>query len=51
MVGVTPTTITARHSASYSGLVLLTAAAAWAWVALRWGDMGSRTMAGQLPPS
>lgn len=49
MVGVTPTTITARHSAGYSGLVLLAAAAAWAWVALRWGDMGSRTMAGQLP--
>ncbi|MEU2982706.1 DUF2182 domain-containing protein, partial [Streptomyces hirsutus] len=46
---MTRTTITARHSASYSGPVLLTAAAAWAWVALRWGDMGSRTMAGRLP--
>ncbi|MER6351698.1 DUF2182 domain-containing protein [Streptomyces sp. NPDC001634] len=39
----------ARHRAHYTGLVLLTAAAGWAWVALRWGNMGPRTMAGDLP--
>jgi predicted metal-binding membrane protein len=49
MVGVTRTTVAVRHSARYSGTVLLAAAAAWAWVALRWGDMGSWTMAGDLP--
>jgi predicted metal-binding membrane protein len=49
MVGVTRTTITARSSARHSGPVLLTAAAAWAWVVLRRGDMGSLTMAGDLP--
>ncbi|WP_258382435.1 DUF2182 domain-containing protein [Streptomyces sp. NTH33] len=45
---MTRTTTTARYGARYSGPVLLTAAAAWAWVALRRGDMGSRTMAGDL---
>ena len=49
MVGVTRTTITVRPSARHSGLVLLAAAAAWAWVALRREDMGSGTMAGGLP--
>lgn len=49
MVGVIRPTITVPHSARYSGLVLLTAAAAWTWAVLRWGDMGLRTMAGNLP--
>ncbi|MFF8592540.1 DUF2182 domain-containing protein [Streptomyces sp. NPDC015220] len=43
---MTRTTITVRHGARHSGPVLLTAAAAWAWVALRRGDTGSGTMAG-----
>ncbi|MEU9476638.1 DUF2182 domain-containing protein [Streptomyces sp. NPDC048191] len=49
MVGLTRTTIADRPTAAYTGLVLLTAAAAWAWTALRWGAMGSGTMAGDLP--
>jgi predicted metal-binding membrane protein len=40
VVGVTSTTITARRRARYTGLVLLAAAAAWAWQVLRWGGMG-----------
>lgn len=48
VVGVTRTTITVRHRTRYTGLLLLTAAAAWAWVVLRRGDMGSGTMTGDL---
>jgi predicted metal-binding membrane protein len=49
MVGVTRTAITVRHPGTCTGLLLLAAAAAWAWTALRRGDMGSGTMAGDLP--
>ncbi|MEU6551067.1 DUF2182 domain-containing protein [Streptomyces sp. NPDC046915] len=45
---MTRTAITVRHRARDTGLVLLTAAAAWAWVALRRGDMGSGAMVGDL---
>lgn len=49
MVGVTRTAITVRRSAGHAELVLLTAAAAWAWVVLRRGDTGSGAMAWELP--
>jgi predicted metal-binding membrane protein len=33
--------VTVRRRAGYAGLVLVVAAAAWAWVVLRWGGMGA----------
>ncbi|WP_225821410.1 DUF2182 domain-containing protein [Streptomyces naphthomycinicus] len=46
---MTRTAITVRRPAVPTGLVLLTAALAWTWTALRRGDMGSLTTAGALP--
>lgn len=48
MVGVTRATTTLRYGDRRTGLVLLAAAAAWAWVVLRRGDMASGSMAGDL---
>jgi len=51
VVGVNSTPVTVRRRAGYAGLVLVAAAAAWAWVVLRWGGMGAMpgTMGRNLP--
>ncbi|MFC0053595.1 DUF2182 domain-containing protein [Streptomyces actinomycinicus] len=46
---MTRTAITARRPVAGIGLLLLTAAAAWAWTVLRRDDMASPDMTGELP--
>lgn len=50
MVGVTGNPVTVRRRAAYTGLVLVAAAAAWAWVLLGRGAMGAATGTMGLDP-
>ncbi|MGW2696233.1 DUF2182 domain-containing protein [Streptomyces sp. NPDC001296] len=45
---MTRTAVTVRRTAGPTGLVLCAAAAAWVWLLLRRGDMGTRAMTGDL---